>query len=212
MNEVVSEAFVRFFVEIVGHYSLFLTSGEERSLQREAFRKAVSSKSLRRFLEVFMETQTFRGFIQERELRRQDAKGRNPTDPAGSNWLPGDGGGVYRQGCRQEWYPEAGGEGCRQACRQEWYPGLHRSSAIRPHLNSDPELSLLLPGLPCPSCFSAALSALPSCLSSCPYLGTVEGIKIRESVVWWPAALGQRCRIWHPATMTFHASPLLPLL
>ena len=78
----VSEAFVRFFVEIVGHYSLFLTAGEreERTLQlqREAFRKAVSSKSLRRFLEVFMETQTFRGFIQERELRRQDAKGRGP--------------------------------------------------------------------------------------------------------------------------------------
>ncbi|XP_052029453.1 DENN domain-containing protein 2A isoform X1 [Apodemus sylvaticus] len=75
LSEVVSEAFVRFFVEIVGHYSLFLTSGEERGLQREAFRKAVSSKSLRRFLEVFMETQTFHGFIQERELRRQDAKG-----------------------------------------------------------------------------------------------------------------------------------------
>ncbi|XP_072633536.1 DENN domain-containing protein 2A isoform X3 [Canis lupus baileyi] len=77
LNEVVSEAFVRFFVEIVGHYSLFLTAGEreERTLQREAFRKAVSSKSLRRFLEVFMETQTFRGFIQERELRQQDAKG-----------------------------------------------------------------------------------------------------------------------------------------
>ncbi|PNJ51997.1 DENND2A isoform 6 [Pongo abelii] len=77
LNEVVSEAFVRFFVEIVGHYSLFLTLGEreERTLQREAFRKAVSSKSLRHFLEVFMETQMFRGFIQERELRRQDAKG-----------------------------------------------------------------------------------------------------------------------------------------
>ncbi|XP_016060584.1 PREDICTED: DENN domain-containing protein 2A isoform X2 [Miniopterus natalensis] len=77
LNQVVSEAFVRFFVEIVGHYSLFLTAGEreERTLQREAFRKAVSSKSLRRFLEVFMETQMFRGFIQERELRRQDAKG-----------------------------------------------------------------------------------------------------------------------------------------
>ncbi|XP_012623469.2 DENN domain-containing protein 2A isoform X1 [Microcebus murinus] len=77
LNEVVSEAFVRFFVETVGHYSLFLTSGEreERTLQREAFRKAVSSKSLRRFLEVFMETQMFRGFIQERELRHQDAKG-----------------------------------------------------------------------------------------------------------------------------------------
>ncbi|XP_049630263.1 DENN domain-containing protein 2A [Suncus etruscus] len=77
LNEVVSEAFVRFFVEMVGHYSLFLTAGErdERSLQRDAFRKAVSSKSLRRFLEVFMETQSFRGFVQERELRRQDTKG-----------------------------------------------------------------------------------------------------------------------------------------
>ncbi|KFV49432.1 DENN domain-containing protein 2A, partial [Gavia stellata] len=72
LNEVVSEAFVRFFVEIVGHYSLFLTptEREERTLQREAFRKSVSSKSLRRFLEVFMETQMFGGFIQERELRK----------------------------------------------------------------------------------------------------------------------------------------------
>ncbi|XP_062991138.1 DENN domain-containing protein 2A [Elgaria multicarinata webbii] len=77
LNEVVSEAFVRFFVEIVGHYSLFMTPAEkeERALQREAFRKSVSSKSLRRFLEVFMETQMFGGFIQERELRKQGAKG-----------------------------------------------------------------------------------------------------------------------------------------
>lgn len=77
MNEVVSEAFVRFFVEIVGHYSLFLTPSEreERTLQREAFRKSVSSKSLRRFLEVFMETQMFGGFIQERELRKQGVRG-----------------------------------------------------------------------------------------------------------------------------------------
>lgn len=77
LNEVVSEAFVRFFVEIMGHYSLFLTHSEreERTLQREAFRKSVSSKSLRRFLEVFMETQMFGGFIQERELRKQGVKG-----------------------------------------------------------------------------------------------------------------------------------------
>ncbi|XP_030399895.1 DENN domain-containing protein 2A [Gopherus evgoodei] len=77
LNEVVSEAFVRFFVEIMGHYSLFLTPSEreERTLQREAFRKSVSSKSLRRFLEVFMETQMFGGFIQERELRKQGVKG-----------------------------------------------------------------------------------------------------------------------------------------
>lgn len=85
LNEVVSEAFVRFFVETVGHYSLFLAGErEERTLQREAFRKAVSSKSLRRFLEVFMETQMFRGFAQERELRRQDARGGGPCMGAGA--------------------------------------------------------------------------------------------------------------------------------
>ncbi|KAM4675660.1 DENN domain-containing protein 2A [Discoglossus pictus] len=77
LNDVVSEAFVRFFVEIVGHYSLFLVPGErdERALLRDAFRKSVSSKSLRRFLEVFMETQMFGGFIQEREMRKQGTKG-----------------------------------------------------------------------------------------------------------------------------------------
>uniref|UniRef100_A0A3Q2P1T2 DENN domain containing 2A n=1 Tax=Fundulus heteroclitus TaxID=8078 RepID=A0A3Q2P1T2_FUNHE len=93
LSAVVSEAFVRFFVEMVGHYSLFM-GGSERddespssptlpspsspspsSFQREAFRKAVTSKSLRRFLEVFMETQMFSGFIQERDLRRQGLKG-----------------------------------------------------------------------------------------------------------------------------------------
>ncbi|MBN3296060.1 DEN2A protein, partial [Amia calva] len=80
LSTVVSEAFVRFFVEMVGHYPLFLGMGDREdeassSFQREAFRKAVSSKSLRRFLEVFMETQMFTGFIQERELRRQGLRG-----------------------------------------------------------------------------------------------------------------------------------------
>ncbi|XP_077373513.1 DENN domain-containing protein 2A [Festucalex cinctus] len=95
LSTVVSEAFVRFFVEMVGHYSLFMggsereddssvasptsfspsSSSSSSSFQREAFRKAVTSKSLRRFLEVFMETQMFTGFIQERELRRQGLRG-----------------------------------------------------------------------------------------------------------------------------------------
>ncbi|XP_068134370.1 DENN domain-containing protein 2A [Hyperolius riggenbachi] len=77
LNDVVSEAFVRFFVEIVGHYSLFMVPGEqdERTLLRDAFRKSVSSKSVRRFLEVFMETQMFGGFTQEREMRKQGSKG-----------------------------------------------------------------------------------------------------------------------------------------
>lgn len=88
LSAVVSEAFVRFFVEMVGHYSLFMVGSErdeesltpsasptQLSFQREPFRKAVSSKSLRRFLEVFMETQMFTGFVQEREMRRQGLRG-----------------------------------------------------------------------------------------------------------------------------------------
>ncbi|KAI4889266.1 hypothetical protein NFI96_013531, partial [Prochilodus magdalenae] len=77
LNSVVSEAFIRFFLETIGHYSLFLTQGDrgERIFQREAFRKSVASKSIRRFLGVFMESQMFAGFIQDRELRKCRAKG-----------------------------------------------------------------------------------------------------------------------------------------
>ncbi|KAM7367021.1 hypothetical protein PAMP_014946 [Pampus punctatissimus] len=87
LSTVVSEAFVRFFVELVGHYPLFIISEREDgysssssspvpcSFQREGFRKAIPSKTVRRFLEVFMETQMFGWFIQERELHRQALRG-----------------------------------------------------------------------------------------------------------------------------------------
>ncbi|XP_013882141.1 DENN domain-containing protein 2B isoform X2 [Austrofundulus limnaeus] len=77
LNSLVSEAFIRFFLETMGHYSLFITQNErgERCFQREAFRKTVASKSVRRFLGVFMESQMFAGFIQDRELRKTRAKG-----------------------------------------------------------------------------------------------------------------------------------------
>ncbi|XP_075878144.1 DENN domain-containing protein 2B isoform X2 [Nelusetta ayraudi] len=77
LNSLVSEAFIRFFLESMGHYSLFITQNErgERVFQREAFRKSVASKSIRRFLGVFMESQMFAGFIQDRELRKTRAKG-----------------------------------------------------------------------------------------------------------------------------------------
>lgn len=87
LSTVVSEAFVRFFVELVGHYPLFTTGEREDgysssssspvtcSFQREGFRKAIPSKTVRRFLEVFMETQMFGWFIQERELHRQALRG-----------------------------------------------------------------------------------------------------------------------------------------
>ncbi|XP_076584828.1 DENN domain-containing protein 2B [Chaetodon auriga] len=77
LNSLVSEAFIRFFLETIGHYSLFIAQNErgERVFQREAFRKSVASKSIRRFLGVFMESQMFAGFIQDRELRKTRAKG-----------------------------------------------------------------------------------------------------------------------------------------
>ncbi|CAO2599462.1 DENN domain-containing protein 2C [Lemmus lemmus] len=73
----VSEAFVRFFVELVGHYSLNMTVTErgERVFLREPFRKSHTSRSVRHFLDLFMETQMFAGFVQDRELRQSGVKG-----------------------------------------------------------------------------------------------------------------------------------------
>ncbi|XP_060628560.2 DENN domain-containing protein 2C [Anolis sagrei] len=77
LDSLVSEAFVRFFVEIVGHYSLHMhvTEKGERVFQREPFRKSHTSRNVRHFLEIFMETQMFAGFIQDRELRKSAVKG-----------------------------------------------------------------------------------------------------------------------------------------
>ncbi|XP_019369304.1 PREDICTED: DENN domain-containing protein 2C [Gavialis gangeticus] len=77
LASLVSEAFVWFFVEIVGHYSLHMNVTEkgERVFQREPFRKSHTSRNVRHFLDLFMETQMFAGFIQDRELRKSGVKG-----------------------------------------------------------------------------------------------------------------------------------------
>ncbi|NXS62144.1 DEN2C protein, partial [Brachypteracias leptosomus] len=77
LNSLVSEAFVQFFVEIVGHYSLHMNVTEkgERVFQRELFRKSHGSRNVRSFLHFFMETQMFAGFIQDRELSKNVVKG-----------------------------------------------------------------------------------------------------------------------------------------
>ncbi|PKU42429.1 denn domain-containing protein 2c [Limosa lapponica baueri] len=77
LNSLVSEAFVQFFVEIVGHYSLHMNVTEkgERVFQRELFRKSHVSRNVRHFLHFFMETQMFAGFIQDRELSKNVVKG-----------------------------------------------------------------------------------------------------------------------------------------
>uniref|UniRef100_A0A6Q2Y6J9 UDENN domain-containing protein n=1 Tax=Esox lucius TaxID=8010 RepID=A0A6Q2Y6J9_ESOLU len=78
LSSLVSEAFVCFFVELVGHYSLHMgeshTSGTWE-LQRESFRKSHPSRGARQFLQLFMDTQMFAGFIHDKELRKGGGKG-----------------------------------------------------------------------------------------------------------------------------------------
>ncbi|XP_077371186.1 DENN domain-containing protein 2C [Festucalex cinctus] len=73
----VSEAFVRFFVELVGHYPLHMaeSSNGSRELQRDSFRKSHPSRGVRQFLQLFMESQMFAGFIQDKELRKGGGRG-----------------------------------------------------------------------------------------------------------------------------------------
>lgn len=78
LSALVSETFVRFFVELVGHYPLHI--GETgyngvRELNRDTFRKSHPSRGVRQFLQLFMDTQMFAGFIQDRELRKGGVKG-----------------------------------------------------------------------------------------------------------------------------------------
>ncbi|XP_067383693.1 DENN domain-containing protein 2C isoform X2 [Channa argus] len=77
LSSLVSEGFVRFFVELVGHYPFHMveSSNGSRELQRDNFRKAHPSKGVRQFLQLFMDTQMFAGFIQDKELRKGGGRG-----------------------------------------------------------------------------------------------------------------------------------------
>ncbi|KAM6924921.1 DENN domain-containing protein 2C [Xenentodon cancila] len=77
LSALVSEGFVRFFVELVGHYPLHMVESYNGSkeLQRDSFRKSHPSRGVRQFLQFFMETQMFAGFIQDKELRKGGGRG-----------------------------------------------------------------------------------------------------------------------------------------
>jgi hypothetical protein len=66
-NVLISEAFVRLFVESIGHYEEHIGTQQDgkKVFQKDSFCKAVSSKSLRMFLEWFCETQMFQIFIDD---------------------------------------------------------------------------------------------------------------------------------------------------
>lgn len=69
---------MRFFVELVGHYPLHMveSSNGTKELQRDSFRKSHPSRGVRQFLQLFMETQMFAGFIQDKELRKAGGRGQ----------------------------------------------------------------------------------------------------------------------------------------
>nr|XP_020468235.1 DENN domain-containing protein 2C [Monopterus albus]XP_020468236.1 DENN domain-containing protein 2C [Monopterus albus] len=77
LSSLMSEGFVQFFVELVGHYPLHMveSSNGSREFQRESFRKSHPSRGVRQFLQLFMETQMFAGFIQDKELRKGGGRG-----------------------------------------------------------------------------------------------------------------------------------------
>ncbi|XP_025086035.1 DENN domain-containing protein 2A-like isoform X3 [Pomacea canaliculata] len=70
---IVKEAFLRMFVEVVGHFGQHITTQQDgtKTLSREQFIAGVQSKSIRQFLEWFSETQMFHTFI-NMQLERQE--------------------------------------------------------------------------------------------------------------------------------------------
>lgn len=67
-NVLISEAFIRFFVEVCGSYSNFLVLQPDgkKEFEKEKFMKSVTSPTTQSFLEWFSETAMFHAFIQER--------------------------------------------------------------------------------------------------------------------------------------------------
>lgn len=69
----ITEAFVRLFVELVGHcdqhISLLRSDDDLPSFQRDAFIRAPSSRGAQMFLQWFVETQAFEQFVHERTER-----------------------------------------------------------------------------------------------------------------------------------------------
>ncbi|XP_010793470.1 DENN domain-containing protein 2C isoform X2 [Notothenia coriiceps] len=77
LSSLLSEGFVRLFVELVGHYPLHMVESSSGSteFQRDGFRKSHPSRGVRQFLQFFMDTQMFAGFIQDKELRKGGGRG-----------------------------------------------------------------------------------------------------------------------------------------
>ncbi|PKU35294.1 hypothetical protein llap_14404 [Limosa lapponica baueri] len=80
VNALVSEAFVQFFVRMVGHYSSHIKWSKNGSgtFQERAFCKAIASKTNRKFVKKFVKTNMFSLFIEEAEKSRIPQEGKRP--------------------------------------------------------------------------------------------------------------------------------------
>ncbi|NXT84012.1 DEN2D protein, partial [Zapornia atra] len=78
VNTLVSEAFVQFFVRIVGHYTSHIKWSKNGSgtFQERAFYKAITSKTNRKFVKKFVKTNMFSLFIEEAEKSRIPHEGK----------------------------------------------------------------------------------------------------------------------------------------
>uniref|UniRef100_A0A8B9TJB0 DENN domain containing 2D n=1 Tax=Anas platyrhynchos TaxID=8839 RepID=A0A8B9TJB0_ANAPL len=72
VNTLVSEAFVQFFVRIVGHYASHIkwSKNGPGTFQERAFCKAIASKTNRKFVKKFVKTNMFSLFIEDAEKSR----------------------------------------------------------------------------------------------------------------------------------------------
>lgn len=80
VNTLVSEAFVQFFVRMVGHYASHIKWSKNGSgtFQERAFCKAIASKTNRKFVKKFVKTNMFSLFIEEAEKSRIPQEGKRP--------------------------------------------------------------------------------------------------------------------------------------
>lgn len=80
-NLMMSEAFLRMFVEAVGHYAEHITTQQDgkRVFLKEQFIHDAPTDSMAQFLQWFCETQMFDVFITEQTERNQSAKKKSKT-------------------------------------------------------------------------------------------------------------------------------------
>ncbi|XP_052065291.1 DENN domain-containing protein 2C-like isoform X2 [Mytilus californianus] len=75
-NLLISEAFLRFFVEAVGHYGNHITTQQNGQLvfEKDSFVKNAQSSSMEQFLEWFTETQMFEVFLTDKVETKNKSK------------------------------------------------------------------------------------------------------------------------------------------